>query len=280
MTAIWDEATELEGTPLLVALCIADHAQDESGEAWPSIARICTRVRRSERAVYEALAVVEESGWMERIARPGRSNVYRMLLPTPAVGRTPAESAPLRETAPTPAVDRTPPLRPTAPITINEPPLETTSVVKEVDNSLGDPTDSPPVPSSGQSKSLPVVRRRQLLDAGVAPNSGPAWEQAWTAAMSVQWPDGMEMEAEHYADEHLMQHIQQSGERGYALSPSRWLQFFIEDRPDQIERVRARREQLARMGEDPAERENRQNRHLPPDRTDLDPPTTQAGVQP
>lgn len=117
------------------------------------------------------------------------------------------------------------------------------------------------------------------MNAGVTAEQGAQWDQAWMTATSMQWPAGLEMEAAQYPDEHLAQHIHQALERGYPLSPSRWLQFFITDRQRQIGFALARLEQEARMAEDPAEREARQNRHLPPDRTDLDPPTTTAGAQ-
>lgn len=147
--------------------------------------------------------------------------------------------------------------------------------------SRDEPSDSPSVPSSGHATALPLVRRRQLMNAGVTPEQGVVWEQAWSTATSMQWPDGMEMEAENYPDEHLAQHIFQALERGYPLSPSRWVQFFISDRQRQIEFARARLEQQARLTEDPAEREARQNRHLPPDRSrEFDPPLQQDGVQP
>jgi len=129
-----------------------------------------------------------------------------------------------------------------------------------------------------QTKPLPVARRRQLMNAGVSAEQGPIWEQAWLTVTSMQWPDGLEMEAAQYPDEHLAQHILQTQERGFALSPSRWVQFFISDRQLQITHALARLEQEARLAEDPNEREARQNRHLPPDRSG-DIPTTQAGVR-
>jgi hypothetical protein len=131
----------------------------------------------------------------------------------------------------------------------------------------------------GPPAELPLVHRRQLVNAGVTNEQGPIWEQAWLTVTSMQWPDGLEMEAANYPGEHLAQHILQTQERGFALSPSRWVQFFIADRVVQIKHAQARLEQEARMAEDPAEREARQNRHLPPDRTDLDPTPTESGVQ-
>lgn len=116
------------------------------------------------------------------------------------------------------------------------------------------------------------------MNAGVSAIQGPAWELAWDTVTSMQWPDWAQTEALNYPDEHLAQHIFQTLERGYPLSPSRWVQFYISDRQLQLVHLRGRLDQEARMAEDPAEREARQNRHLPPDRTDLD-PTPESGVQ-
>lgn len=139
------------------------------------------------------------------------------------------------------------------------------------------PTDSP-IPSLGIGP-LPLVRRRQLMNAGVTETAGPQWELAWTTVTSMEWPEGLEDEARQYPSEHLAQHILQAQERGHPLSPSRWVQFYIEDRQRQIRYAQARLEQEARLAEDPAEREARQNRHLPPDRSREFPPTGTTGVQ-
>lgn len=264
MTKVWDEALELQGTPLIVLLCIADHAQDETGEAWPSIARICHRTRRSERSVYEALQVIEDAGWVERVARPGRSNVYRLTDPTPAADRTPAESAPLRETAPTPAVDRTPPLRETAPITIKEPPSESPAAAA---TATGTPVLEVPVQEaasrdSGQPVTIPMVLQRKLRDMGVV--DGATWTTAWQAAVSLEWPEWAQSEADRFPEEHLMLHLLAQQEQGRTPSPSRWMRFYVEDRSRRVAIIAGQMEQEARMAESPQEREDRLNRRLPP----------------
>lgn len=257
MAQVWDE-TDVEGTDLLVLLCLADHAGDD-GECWPSVGRIAKRARRSERVVQKAMARLERKGLLRRDLRPGRSTIYHV---------TPIPEAPPSDVRPV-ASDTTP-RSPVTPRTVSEPPLSTDPVVKEVDNSLDEPSISPDVPSSGQGTPLPLVRRRQLIAAGVTEDQGPLWEQAWLTATTMVWPEGMEMEARQFPDEHLSQHVSQSVERGFVLSPSRWLRFYISDRYRQMDYARARLEQEARVAEDPSEREARQNRHLPPDRTDLD----------
>src|SRR5690242_15794455 len=81
MTAIWDDATEVSGTELMVLLVIADHAGDDNAEAWPSVARLAQRTRRSERSVQEALASLEQAGWLTRTMRPGHSTLYTIHYP-------------------------------------------------------------------------------------------------------------------------------------------------------------------------------------------------------
>lgn len=257
MTKVWDEATELEGTALLVALCIADHAQDETGEAWPSIARIAHRVRRSERAVFRALDEIESAGWVERVQRPGQSTVYRMRTPDTSV--TPADSAPLTPASPTPAVDVTPPLTPASPITIREPSLEP--------DAAGSPTQEVPVVEAAAAvtyvtRPFPTTAQRRLIDLGVT--DGSPWQSAWATAVSLEWPDFAQMEADRFPEEHLALHLLAQAEQRRDPTASRWLRFYIEDRNRRIQIIAGQLEQEARMVETPQEREDRQNRALPP----------------
>lgn len=271
MTKVWDEALAVQGTPLVVLLCIADHAQDDTGEAWPSIARIAHRTRRSERAVFKALGVIEEAGWIERINRPGHSTVYRMLDPlTPDATFTPARSSPLTPASPTPDATFTPPLTPRSPITTNEPPMNDDPSVVDGDGATTQEVTNPHSVGGAAAVShsvtppatVPVVLQRKLRDMGV--NDGTAWTSAWQTATSVVWPDFAAFEAEHFPEEHLMLHLLQQQDRGQAISPSRWLRFFLEDRQRRIAVIAGQIEQEARMSETPQEREDRLNRRLPP----------------
>jgi hypothetical protein len=262
MTKVWDEALALQGTPLIVLLCIADHAQDDTGEAWPSIARICHRTRRSERAVFRALDTIEEAGWVERVARPGQSNIYRMIDPaTPVASVTPAESAPLSPASPTPVTSVTPPLSPAAPRTIREP-----SVTQDAAPSPTEPpseVDAAAAVSHGVTPAtVPVVLQRKLQQMGVT--DGTVWSQAWASVTSLDWPEFAAAEADRFPEEHLMLHLLAQQEQGRDPSATRWVRFYIEDRNRRIRTIEGQIEQEARMSETPQEREDRLNKRLPP----------------
>jgi hypothetical protein len=130
--------------------------------------------------------------------------------------------------------------------------------------------DSPAIPKFG-NKPLSVVHLRQLRDAGVTEEAVPGWETAWVTATSFDWPQWAQMEAEQYPGEHLTMHLLQSRDRGWPVRPGTWLRFFIEDRGRRIAEMTMQRAQQARRQEDPAEREARQTRALPPLRTEFDP---------
>lgn len=87
---------------------LADRAND-SGECYPSVARIANDTELSERAVRDALRALESAGLIRSSARSGTSTIYTLTLRTPAGGAAPAtHSAPAnnaegQETPPTPA---------------------------------------------------------------------------------------------------------------------------------------------------------------------------------
>ena len=156
MTDVWK--LPLQAPRKMVLLALADNANDEGTDCWPSVGKLVEKCSMSERAVQGHLAALEEGGYIKRHERLGRSNkftihVERIRLeilektkaskPTPAesapptdvdklppqnlhpspsnpyVIRTPAESAPLQNLHPTPADS--------APITTKEPSLKTTT---------------------------------------------------------------------------------------------------------------------------------------------------------
>lgn len=87
---------------------LADRAND-SGECYPSVARIANDTELSERAVRDALRALESAGLIRSSARSGTSTIYTLTLRTTAGGAAPAtHSAPAsdaegQETPPTPA---------------------------------------------------------------------------------------------------------------------------------------------------------------------------------
>ena len=84
MSIIW-ERSERSGSELLLLLALADHA-DDSGNCYPSVARLAAKTRMSERSVQYMLRSLVESGELQIQQGGGRSNtnIYR-LCPPPAV---------------------------------------------------------------------------------------------------------------------------------------------------------------------------------------------------
>jgi Helix-turn-helix domain len=78
-TYVW-EYSEHKGTALLLMLAIADHAHDDGGGAYPSIATLARKARTSERNVKLLLPKLEGSGELEvkRGAGPHGTNLYRV----------------------------------------------------------------------------------------------------------------------------------------------------------------------------------------------------------
>lgn len=131
MSACWP----LQGlTPAqkAVLISLADNANDE-GVCWPSVAKIAERTCLSERAVQQAIKVLNECKALSIEARQGRSTMFTV---TPAAFAPPQKVHPRRKctpaaNAPTPADAAPPPpqdLHPTpadaAPRTVIEPTRE------------------------------------------------------------------------------------------------------------------------------------------------------------
>jgi hypothetical protein len=77
--AVWRHS-RAKGSNLLVLLAIADNADTETGEAFPSIKFLAQKTRLSERGVQYALARLIGSRELERVKRGarGRSSLYRI----------------------------------------------------------------------------------------------------------------------------------------------------------------------------------------------------------
>ncbi|MFV3334248.1 helix-turn-helix domain-containing protein [Pseudomonas sp. NY15437] len=131
MSACWP----LQGlTPAqkAVLISLADNANDE-GVCWPSVAKIAERTCLSERAVQQAIKVLNECNALTIEARQGRSTMFTV---TPAAFAPPQKVHPRSKctpagSAPTPAPAAPPPpqdLHPTpadaAPRTVIEPSVE------------------------------------------------------------------------------------------------------------------------------------------------------------
>lgn len=68
------------GTELLVLLAIADNANEEHAEAWPSIAYLAQKTRMTERGVQKVIRRLQQSGELEVLPPKGdrKANTYRV----------------------------------------------------------------------------------------------------------------------------------------------------------------------------------------------------------
>lgn len=64
MTQVWD-AENVKPHELLVMLVLADHASDDGTNAWPAVATIAKKVRRTPRSVQQTLKELRERGLIE-----------------------------------------------------------------------------------------------------------------------------------------------------------------------------------------------------------------------
>jgi DNA-binding transcriptional ArsR family regulator len=166
MTDVWK--LKLQAPRKMVLLALADNANDEGTDCWPSIGKLVEKCSMSERAVQGHLSALEEDGYIRRHERLGRSNKFtihvdrirhELLQKIKALEDTPAESSPPANIAdrppqnlhPSPSnlrgintpADSAPPqdLRPTpaesAPITTIEPSLKTTTTSSNAIGSCG-----------------------------------------------------------------------------------------------------------------------------------------------
>ena len=76
---------DLNSTQKLVAVALADHAKNETGECFPSLARLVERCALSRRGVQNALKQLQELGVIEiaQNAHHSGANIYRFLPPNP-----------------------------------------------------------------------------------------------------------------------------------------------------------------------------------------------------
>lgn len=93
--------TELEGSTLLLALAIADHADNE-GVAWPGVKRLAAKIRLGERRTKGLIRELVESGHLEISRQPGRGHhavlqLKRVQAVTPIKAERVSESAPIRK---------------------------------------------------------------------------------------------------------------------------------------------------------------------------------------
>lgn len=74
MAMVWDDE-RLSGDMLLLALALADHANDD-GQCWPSVTRLAQRIRKSRRQTIRLLKRLEEIGYIHVAKTAGMANHY------------------------------------------------------------------------------------------------------------------------------------------------------------------------------------------------------------
>jgi len=125
MSVVWD--LDLPSGEKLVLLSLADQANDEGRQCWPSVETIMRRSGQGERTVRRAIAVLEEKGHLTRHHRTGTSTQYHV---HPCQIGTPVKAAPLPNTTETPAK-----LAPKPPVTTITPTKTTSSTEKRASKS-------------------------------------------------------------------------------------------------------------------------------------------------
>jgi hypothetical protein len=78
MTAVWDHATDVSGSTLVVLLAMADWAGDDGGGVYPSQGRLAKKTRMSDRNVRNCLEELEERGYIERVGKRGHLVEWRV----------------------------------------------------------------------------------------------------------------------------------------------------------------------------------------------------------
>jgi hypothetical protein len=79
MSLVW-EKSDHKGSELLTLLAIADNANDETAEAYPSLGLLSTKTRLAPRSVQYVLDKLYASGELELVKRGrwGVANLYRI----------------------------------------------------------------------------------------------------------------------------------------------------------------------------------------------------------
>lgn len=136
MTNVW-ERTDLSQSETLVALALADHADDD-GECWPSLERIAVKARLKKRQTQRVIQRLEELGviQVERAVGRRNTNCYRFHDQLKGVTATPLAAAVKGVTGDiekvSPSTEKVSPvtrkgviaMTPESSLTINESPIE------------------------------------------------------------------------------------------------------------------------------------------------------------
>lgn len=81
MTMVFDRYPNGDAE-MLLALALADHADDQGESIFPSIPRLATKTRQSDRSVQRQIRKMEKIGWLECVRKskggPGQTSEYRI----------------------------------------------------------------------------------------------------------------------------------------------------------------------------------------------------------
>jgi hypothetical protein len=77
--SIWLDTRITDPQPLVIYSAIQFHTKGTLGEAWPSMDRIATLSRLGRSTVYRHIETLISLGYVEKVARPGRSSLFRLL---------------------------------------------------------------------------------------------------------------------------------------------------------------------------------------------------------
>lgn len=176
MSWVWQHSTS-EGIDRLVLLAIADAADDDGGNAWPSVATLARKTRVDPRTVQRAVRRLVAVGELTMRSNAGRNgvNVYRVTM-TPG-------TVPPRQTA-TPGA--TPPRQDAAPAESPHPPAHSHPTPRHSATQpvLDPPTTRPTTSSSDAPKRADVERLCEHLadriqaNGSKRPQIGKSWRDA------------------------------------------------------------------------------------------------------
>lgn len=158
MSIVWD--LDLPAGEKLVLLSLADQANDEGRQCWPSVETIMRRSGQGERTVRRAIATLEEKGHLTRYHRTGTSTQYHV---HPCQIGTPANAAPLPNRQETPAK-----LAPKPPVTTNTPTKTSSSSEKRANKSRFRLPDDIPADEWRDFEEMRKAIRKPMTDSAKA----------------------------------------------------------------------------------------------------------------
>lgn len=177
------DVNDVPSTARLVGVAMAEHASRQTGELWPSAARIASRTGLSERSVRDHIATLERHGWLVRLnqgGRPGgpRTSRWRIVTPERPSEVTPERPSGVHATTPEPpsTTPEPPSIDPGTSFTrtSNEPERTRKDLAREAREIVQPWWDQQhPKPAQGQDRAVKVVI--DLIDKGYDHDTIRGW---------------------------------------------------------------------------------------------------------